>query len=79
MQFLNIGFGNLVSSDRIIVIVKPESAPIRRVLQEAKEKSLMIDATYGRKKRSALIMDSGHIILSTIQPETMMARVSKID
>lgn len=80
MYFINIGLGNVVSSDRIIVIVKPESAPIKRVIQEAKDKSLYIDATFGRKKRAALVMDSGHVILSSIQPETMMQRVNnKID
>ena len=79
MQFINIGFGNIVSADRIIVIVKPESAPLKRIVQEAKDQSLLIDATYGRKKRTALIMDSGHVILSSIQSETMMARANKID
>ena len=80
MFFINIGLGSIVSSDRIILIVKPESAPIRRVIQEAKEKSLFIDATFGRKKRSALVMDTGHVILSSVQPETMMQRVNnKID
>ena len=69
MQLINIGFGNIVSADRIISIVSPESAPIKRIVQEAKDAKTAIDATYGR------IMDSGHIILSAVQPETIAGRV----
>ena len=75
MQLINIGFGNIVSADRIISIVSPESAPIKRIVQEAKDSKMAIDATYGRRTRSVLIMDSGHVILSAVQPETIAGRV----
>ena len=76
MQLINIGFGNIVSAERIISIVSPESAPIKRIVQEAKDSKTAIDATYGRRTRSVLIMDSGHIILSAVQPETIAGRVN---
>lgn len=75
MQLINIGFGNIVSAERIISIVSPESAPIKRIVQEAKDSKMAIDATYGRRTRSVIIMDSGHIILSSVQPETVAGRV----
>ena len=75
MQLINIGFGNIVSAERIISIVSPESAPIKRIVQEAKDSKIAIDATYGRRTRSVIIMDSGHIILSAVQPETIAGRV----
>lgn len=75
MQLINIGFGNIVSADRIISIVSPDSAPIKRLVQEAKDGKTAIDATYGRRTRSVIIMDSGHIILSAVQPETIAGRV----
>jgi hypothetical protein len=74
MKFINIGFGNMVSASRIIAAVSPESAPIKRVIQEAKEKGLLIDATYGRRTRAVIVMDSGHTILSAVQPETVASR-----
>ena len=77
MKLINIGFGNIVSLDRIISIVSPDSAPIKRLVQEAKESKMAIDATYGRKTRAVIIMDSGHIVLSAIQPETVAARIDK--
>lgn len=76
MQLINIGFGNIVSAERIISIVSPESAPIKRIVQEAKDSKMAIDATYGRRTRSVLIMDSGHVILSAVQPETVAGRVN---
>ena len=76
MQLINIGFGNIVAANRIVSIVSPESAPIKRLVQEAKENKLAIDATYGRRTRSVLIMDSGYVILSAIQPETIAGRVN---
>ena len=79
MQVINIGFGNIVSADRIISIVSPESAPIKRIVQEAKDSKKAIDATYGRRTRSVIIMDSGHIILSAVQPETVASRVDDDD
>ena len=75
MQLINIGFGSLVSSDRIISIVSPDSAPIKRIIQEAKDKCTAIDATYGRKTRAVIFMDSGHIVLSAIQTETIASRL----
>lgn len=75
MQLINIGFGNIVSAERIISIVSPDSAPIKRIVQEAKDEKTAIDATYGRRTRSVIIMDSGHIILSAVQPETIAGRV----
>ena len=77
MQLINIGFGNIVSANRIISIVSPESAPIKRMVQEAKDSKMAIDATYGRRTRAVIIMDSGHIILSAVQPETVAGRLDK--
>ena len=79
MQLINIGFGNIVSASRIISIVSPESAPIKRIVQEAKDKGTAIDATYWRRTRAVLIMDSGHVILSAVQPETVAGRLEKED
>ena len=77
MQLVNIGFGNIVSASRIVAIISPESAPIKRMVQEAKEEGKAVDATYGRRTRAVLIMDSGHIILSAVQPETVAGRLDK--
>ena len=77
MQSVNIGFGNIVSADKIVAIVSPESAPIKRMVQEAKDNKTAVDATYGRRTRAVLIMDSGHIILSAVQPETVGGRIDK--
>ncbi|MEE0857857.1 MAG: DUF370 domain-containing protein [Acutalibacteraceae bacterium] len=71
MKLINIGFGNLVSADKIIAVVSPDSAPIKRIIQDAKEQGLLIDATYGRKTRSVIIAESEHIILSAINPESI--------
>ena len=79
MQLINIGFGNIVSANRIIAIVSPESAPIKRIVQEAKDEGMAVDATYGRRTRAVLVMDSGHIILSAVQPETVAHRLSTKD
>ena len=77
MQLINIGFGNIVSANRIISIVSPESAPIKRIVQEAKESKMAVDATYGRRTRAVIIMDDGHVILSSVQPETVAGRLEK--
>ena len=77
MQLVNIGFGNIVSASRIVAIISPESAPIKRMVQEAKDNKTAVDATCGRRTRAVLIMDSGHIILSAVQPETVAGRVDK--
>ncbi len=76
MKLINIGFGNMVSASRLIAIVSPESAPIKRVVQDAKDSAALIDATCGRRTRAVLITDSGHIILSALQPETVANRFS---
>ncbi len=71
MKLINIGFGNMVSANRLIAIVSPESAPIKRIIQEARERATLIDATYGRRTRAVIITDSDHVILSAVQPETI--------
>lgn len=77
MQLVNIGFGNIIAANKIVAIVSPESAPIKRMIQEAKDTKTAVDATCGRRTRAVLIMDSGHIILSAVQPETVAGRVDK--
>jgi extracellular matrix regulatory protein A len=74
IQLINIGFGNIVSANRIIAIVSPESAPIKRIISDARERGQLIDATYGRRTRAVIITDSSHIVLSAIQPETVAHR-----
>jgi len=76
MKLINIGFGNIVSASRIIAIVSPESAPIKRIIQEARDRGMLIDATYGRRTRAVIITDSDHIILSAVQPETVAHRLN---
>ncbi len=76
MKLINIGFGNLVSDIRIVSIVLPESAPVKRLIQEAREKGMLIDATYGRKTKSVIVTDSEHIILSALPPEAIVQRQS---
>lgn len=75
IKLINIGFGNIVSANRIIAIVSPESAPIKRIIQEARERGMLIDATYGRRTRAVVVTDSDHIILSAVQPETVAHRL----
>ena len=79
MRLVNIGFGNLVSANRMIAIVSPESAPIKRIIQDAKERGTLIDATHGRRTRAVIITDSDHVILSAVQPETVASRLGKDD
>ena len=74
MKLINIGFGNAVNADRILAVAGPESAPIKRIVQEAKEQKMLIDATQGRKTRAVIITDSNHVILTYLQAETIMAR-----
>lgn len=76
VNLINIGFGNIVAGNRVIAIVSPESAPIKRIIQEAREKGMLIDATYGRRTRAVIITDSDHVILSAIQPETVSHRLN---
>lgn len=79
MKLINIGFGNMVSASKLIAIVSPESAPIKRIVQDARDKGCLIDATYGRRTRAVIVMDSDHVILSAIQPETVANRVVERD
>ncbi len=79
IRFINIGYGNIVSANRVVAVVSPDSAPIKRIIQEAKEEGRIIDATYGRKTRAVIVMDSGHVVLSTIMPETVGSRLSLKD
>ena len=76
MKLVNIGFGNMVSANRMIAIVSPESAPIKRIVQEAKERGTLIDATHGRRTRAVIITDSDHIILTYLQSETVASRIT---
>ena len=75
MKLVSIGFGNLVSAERVISILSPESAPIKRMIQDVREKGLLIDASFGRSTKSVIIMDSGNVILSSVPPETLSARI----
>lgn len=75
MKLINIGFGNMISAGRLIAIVSPDSAPIKRMVQEARERSVLIDASYGRRTRSVLVMDNDHLVLSALQPETLAGRI----
>ena len=77
LKLINIGYGNVVSGNRMVAIVKLESAPIKRVIQDAKDRCQLIDATYGRKTRAVIIMDSGHVVLSAILPNTMSNRAAE--
>ena len=76
MKLINIGFGNMVSANRLVAVVSPESAPIKRIITDARENGKLVDATYGRRTRAVIITDSGHIILSAVQPETVAGRLS---
>ena len=79
MKLINIGFGNLVSADRLLAIISPDSAPVKRMVQESRERGLLIDATYGRKTASVLIMDNDHLVLSALSPDKISGRASEED
>ena len=79
MKLINIGFGNMVSANRLVAIVSPESAPIKRIIQDAKERGTLSDATYGRRTRAVIVTDSDHVILSAVQPETVANRLNDRD
>lgn len=76
VNLINVGYGNIVAANRIISIVGAESAPIKRIIADAKEAKKLIDASFGKKTRSVIIMDSGHVILSAVQPETVASRIN---
>lgn len=75
MKLINIGFGNMISAGRLVAIVSPDSAPIKRMVQEARDRGTLIDATYGHRTRSVLIMDNDHLVLSALQPDTVASRL----
>ncbi len=77
MKLINIGFGNLVSQGRIIAVVGPDSAPVKRLIQEARERGALIDASYGRKTQAVLVMDNDHLVLSALTPEEILARAEE--
>ncbi len=77
MKLINVGFGNLVSAGRLIAVVSPESAPVKRMVQEAKERGMAVDATYGRKTKAVLVMDSDHIVMSALTPEEVLAQAGQ--
>lgn len=79
IRLINIGFGNIVSANRIVAIVSPESSPIKRIIQESRDRGMLIDATYGRRTRAVIITDSDHVILSAVQPETVAHRLASKD
>ncbi|MCL2486796.1 MAG: DUF370 domain-containing protein [Oscillospiraceae bacterium] len=78
MKLINIGFGNMVSAGRLVAIVSPDSAPIKRIVQDAKARGTLIDATYGRRSRAVIFTDSDHVILSAIPPETVAGRIDDL-
>ena len=76
MKLVNIGFGNMISAQRLVAIVSPDSAPVKRMIQEGRERGILIDATYGRRTRAGLVMDNDHLVLSALQPETVAGRLN---
>lgn len=79
MKLINVGFGNMVCADKIVAIVGSESAPIKRIIRESEDKGMLINATYGRRTRSVIVTQSGHIVLSSVQPETIVSRIEPED
>ena len=77
MTLINIGYGNLIAAQRVVAIVSPDSAPIKRMIHEARERGILIDATYGRRTRAVVLMDSEHVVLSAVQPETIAGRMAE--
>ena len=77
-ELVHVGFGGIVAANRIVAIVSPDSAPVRRLVQEAKDRGVAIDMTYGRKTKAVIILDSGHVALSAIQPETIVSRLESV-
>ena len=74
MKLINVGFGSMVAANRVLAVVAPDSAPIKRVIQEARDRGMLVDASYGRKTKAVILMDTDHVILSAITPETIYAR-----
>ena len=76
MQLINIGFGNMVAAQRLVAVVSPDSAPVKRMIQEGRDRGILIDATYGRRTRAVLVMDNDHLVVSALQPETVASRLN---
>ena len=76
MQLINIGFGNMVAAQRLVAVVSPDSAPVKRMIHEGRDRGILIDATYGRRTRAVLVMDNDHLVLSALQPETVASRLN---
>ena len=76
MKLINIGFGNMISAERLLAVVSPDSAPIKRMIQESRDRGMLIDASYSRKTKSVILMDTDHVILSALTPETLTARMT---
>ncbi len=76
MRLINIGFGNMISAERLLSVLSPDSAPIKRLVQEAKERAMLVDASFGRKTRAVLVMDTDHVVLSAITPEAIAKRLA---
>jgi len=79
MKLINIGFGNMISAERLLAVVSPESAPIKRMIQEARDRGMLIDASFGRRTRAVIVMDTDHVILSAVTPETVLGRMEDKD
>ncbi|MFW5985266.1 MAG: extracellular matrix/biofilm regulator RemA [Halanaerobiaceae bacterium] len=79
VRLINIGFGNFIAANRVITVVSPESAPIKRIIQESRDSGMLVDATYGRRTRAVIVTDSDHVVLSAIQPETVSHRLENDD
>ena len=79
LKLLNIGFGNMVAAHRVVSMLSPESAPIKRIIQDVRERGNLIDATFGRRTRTVIVMDSGHVILSALTPETLNTRLNQME
>ena len=77
MKLINIGFGNLVASERVLAVISPESAPVKRMITEVRERGQLVDASFGRRTKSVVLMDSGHVILSALGPETLAGRADR--
>ena len=77
MKLINIGFGSMIAASRLLAVVSPDSAPVKRVVQEARDRGMLIDASFGRKTKSVLLMDTDHVILSAIAPESLLARLEE--
>ena len=79
MKLINIGFGSMIAAHRLLAVVSPDSAPVKRVIQEARDRGMLIDASYGHKTKAVILMDTDHVVLSAVDPETISARLTQKD